>query len=133
MSQNIDFSNSNFKSDKKGLKVVKNHLKKGDLFRENAIHNLLNFRNTETDADSAYYHYKIAYDFNPNNSNLNYKIASVLVMSNGKEFSKKYLEESIRISEGKFEDDFYFFKGMILQLNQNFSEASESYIYFKKC
>ena len=45
MSQNIDFSNSNFKSDKKELKVVKNHLKKGDLFRENAIHNLLNFRN----------------------------------------------------------------------------------------
>ena len=131
LSQNIDFSNSNFKSDKKRLKVVKNHLKKGDLFRENAIHNLLNFRDTETDADSAYYHYKIAYDFNPNNSNLNYKIASVLVMSNGKEFSKKYLEESIRISEGKFEDDFYFFKGMILQLNQNFSEASDSYIYFK--
>ena len=58
-SQNIDFSNSNFKSDKKGLKIVKSHLKKGDKFRENAIDNLVNFRNTDIDADSAYFYYKI--------------------------------------------------------------------------
>jgi len=130
-SQNIDFSNSNFKSDKKGLKIVKSHLKKGDKFRENAIDNLVNFRNTDINADSAYFYYKMAYDFNPNNADLNYKISSVLVMSNDKEFAKKYLDEALLISVDDFDDEFYFFKAMILQLNKNFNEAYESFQYFK--
>ena len=130
--QNIDFSNSNFKSDKKGLKIVKNHLKKADNFRDNAINNLVNFRNTEIDADSAYFYYKIAYDFNPYNATLNYKIASVLIMSNDKEFSEKYLAEAIQLSVDDFDDEFYFFKAMILQLNQNFNDALECYLYFKE-
>ena len=92
--------------------------------------NALNMQNAIDDAEEAYYHYKKAYKFNSNNAILNYKIASVLLFTNRKEFAKLYLDSALLLSS-ELPDEFYFFQGMVLQL-EKYENAIESYQYFSK-
>ena len=94
ISQNIEFKNANFKSDKKGLKAAQKDIKKGNEYRESALADFLSMQDPNIEAEYSYFYYKKAYEFNPNNAILNYKIASVLLFTNRKEFAKKYLDNS---------------------------------------
>ena len=130
LSQNIDFKIANFRFDKDGLKNAQKNVKLGDEFRSNALKNALIMQNVMVNAEKAYYHYKTAHNFNPNNAILNYKIASVLLFTNRKEFAKLYLDNALLLSS-EFPDEFYFFKGMVLQLDERYEDAIESYQYFQ--
>ena len=127
--QNIEFKNTNFRSNKEGLKEAQRNIKIADEFRENVLFNVLSMQDASKEAENAYLHYQKANDFNPNNADLNYKIASVLLFTNSKEFAKKYLDKAISLSP-EFPNEFDFFQGMVWQLESEYEKAIDSYRYF---
>jgi tetratricopeptide (TPR) repeat protein len=129
LAQNVDFKNANFKSDRNGLKAAKKDIKIADQFRENALTSILSMQDAILDSENAYLYYQKANKFNPNNAVLNYKMASVLLFTNRKEFAKQYLDKAISLSVD-LPNDFYFFQGMVLQLEGKYANAIESYQFF---
>ena len=83
--QNIEFKNSNFKSDKEGLKLAKENIKFADNFRDNAIIEMLAMHDAELLYSQAIFYYQKAQSFNSNNAELNYKIGSCMLFTNKKE------------------------------------------------
>ena len=129
LSQNIEFKNTNFRSDKEGLKVAQKNIKIGDKFRKSALLNFLSMQDASIESERALFHYQKANRFNASNAVLNYKIASVLLFTNKKEFAKEYLDRGISLSED-LPDDFSFFQGMVWQLEGEYVKAIASYKYF---
>ena len=127
--QNVEFKNSNFKSDKQELKSALENIKIADNFREIALSNFLNMQDAVFVSETAYLHYMKAHIFNPNNAVLNYKIASVLLLTNRKEFAKGYLQKAISF-EVELPSDFKFFEGFVWQLEGEYNKAIDSYQYF---
>tara|TARA_B100000214_G_scaffold230726_1_gene168199 strand:- start:2064 stop:4157 length:2094 start_codon:yes stop_codon:yes gene_type:complete len=127
--QNIEFKRTNFKTDKKGLKDAKNSIQVGDEFRDKAIINLINSKDAIYEAQNAIFHYYKAQSFNSNNADLNYKIGSMLLLTNDKELAKDYFEKAL-LFDIKLDDYFYFFYGIALQLDAKYDKALESYQYF---
>tara|TARA_B100001250_G_scaffold40975_1_gene32453 strand:- start:37865 stop:39958 length:2094 start_codon:yes stop_codon:yes gene_type:complete len=124
--QNVEFKSSNFKSDKKGLKAAQKSIRIGDEITQDVIANILEMQDTWQEAEDALLHYQQAYTFNPNNALLNYKIASMLLFTNKKEYAKEYLDKAIILSK-ELPDEFYLFQGIVLQLQGEYSQAIESY------
>ena len=129
LAQDVEFKSKNFKTDKAGLKEAQQNIKSGDAFRQSAVFNFLNMQDANTEAENADLYYQLAYSFNSNSANLNYKIASVLLLTNRKEFAKQYLDKAVSLSS-ELPVDFSFYKGMVLQLEGEFNKAIESYQYF---
>ena len=129
LAQNIEFKSSNFKSNKKGLKAAQKNIKIADQYRESALLKFLAMQDASQEAENAYFYYKKVYNFNSNNADLNYKIASVLLLTNRKEFAKNYLEKAISFSVD-LTDEVNFFYGMVLQLEGKYIEAIDKYEYF---
>ena len=127
--QNIEFKRINFKTDKKGLKAAKNSIQVGDEFRQKAILNLLNSQDASYEAKNAIFHYYKAQSFNSNNANLNYKIGSMLLLTNNKELAWDYFEKA-RSFNTVLDDYFDFFYAIALQLDTKYDKALESYKYF---
>jgi flagellar motor protein MotB/tetratricopeptide (TPR) repeat protein len=127
--QNIEFKSTNFRSDKEGLRAAQKNIKIADKFRENALLNIYSMQDSGVESEKAYLYYQKAHIFNPNNSGLNYKIASVLLFTNRKELAKQYLDKAISLS-AELPNDFNFFQGMVLQLEGEYAKAIESYQYF---
>lgn len=127
--QNIDFKPTNFRSDKEGLKAAQKSIKIGDKFREDALSNVLNMQDANSESENAFFHYHKAFIFNPNNADLNYKIASVLLFTHKKELAKQYLDKSSSLS-AEVAGDFYFFQGMVWQLEAEYVKAIDSYQHF---
>ncbi len=128
-SQNIEFRNTNFKSDKAGLKIALKNIKMADDFRTQALLNFLSMQDAYIESESALYYYNKAQNFNPNNADLNYKIASVLLFTNRKELAKKYLDKAISLSKD-LPLEHHFFQGMVWQLEGQYAKAIKSYKYF---
>ena len=128
-SQNIEFRNSNFKSDKAGLKIALKNIKIADDFRTQAVLNFLSMQDAFIESESALYYYNKAQNFNPNNADLNYKIASVLLFTNRKEIAKKYLDKATLLSKD-LPIEYHFFQGMVWQLEGQYAKAIKSYKYF---
>jgi flagellar motor protein MotB/tetratricopeptide (TPR) repeat protein len=127
--QNIEFKSANFKSDKKGLKAAQKNIKIGDEFRENVLLKFLNMQDAFIEAENAFLFYQKAQNFNPNNADLNYKLATVLLFTNRKEYAKQYLNNAISLSM-ELPQMFHFFQGMVWQLEGKSAKAIESYKYF---
>jgi len=124
--QNIEFKNSNFKSDKEGLKLAKENIKFADNFRDNAIIEMLAMHDAELLYSQAVFYYQKAQSFNPNNAELNYKIGSCMLFTNNKENAFSYLKKAASLSND-FPNDFLFYKGMCLQLDGEFGNAIEQF------
>jgi len=128
--QNIEFRNSNFKSDKEGLKLAKENIKFADNFRDNAIIEMLAMHDAELLYSQAVFYYQKAQSFNPNNAELNYKIGSCMLFTNNKENAFSYLKKAASLSND-FPNDFLFYKGMCLQLDGEFGNAIEQFELFR--
>ena len=128
--QNIEFRNSNFKSDKEGLKLAKENIKFADNFRDNAIIEMLAMHDAELLYSQAVFYYQKAQSFNPNNAELNYKIGSCMLFTHNKENAFSYLKKAASLSND-FPNDFLFYKGMCLQLDGEFGKAIEQYELFR--
>ena len=128
--QNIEFKNSNYKSDKEGLKLAKENIKFADNFRDNAIIEMLAMHDAELLYSQAVFYYQKAQSFNPNNSELNYKIGSCMLFTHNKENAFSYLKKAASLSND-FPNDFLFYKGMCLQLDGEFGKAIEQFELFR--
>jgi len=128
--QNIEFRNSNFKSDKEGLELAKENIKFADNFRDNAIIEMLAMHDAELLYSQAVFYYQKAQSFNPNNAELNYKIGSCMLFTNNKENAFSYLKKAASLSND-FPNDFLFYKGMCLQLDGEFGNAIEQFELFR--
>ena len=128
--QNIEFRNSNFKSDKEGLKLAKENIKFADNFRDNAIIEMLAMHDAELLYSQAVFYYQKAQSFNPNNAELNYKIGSCMLFTHNKENAFSYLKKAASLSND-FPNDFLFYKGMCLQLDGEFGNAIEQFELFR--
>ena len=129
-SQDIEFKKVNFKSDKKGLRSAKESIEIADQFRKKAILNFLNNQDAISESENAFFYYQKAQLFNSNNADLNYKIGSVLLLTNKKELAKEYLDRAISFNK-KLPDEISFFQAMVLQLQGKYAEALDSYQYFR--
>ena len=128
--QNIEFKNSNYKSDKEGLKLAKENIKFADNFRDNAIIEMLAMHDAELLYSQAVFYYQKAQIFNPNNAELNYKIGSCMLFTHNKENAFSYLKKAASLSND-FPNDFLFYKGMCLQLDGEFGKAIEQFELFR--
>ena len=128
--QNIEFKNSNFKNSKDELKSAKDNIKKGDNYRDNGLLSILALKDAHNDYKNAVYYYQKAYDFNPNNAELNYKLGSSLLFTNHKEEAFYFLEKSFALSE-ELPEDFLFYYAMSLQLNSEFLKATQKFKEFQ--
>ena len=127
--QNIEFKKTNFKSNKEAFKSALNNIKIADNFREDALLNIFNMKDAIIESENAILFYQKAYKFNPNSAILNFKIGSVLIFTNRKEFAKDYLDKAKVLSD-KLPAEFSFFEGMSLQLDSKYSQAIQSFQNF---
>ena len=128
--QNIEFKNSNFKSDKEGLKLAKENIKFADNFRDNAIIEMLAMHDADLLYSQAIFYYQKAQSFNPNNAELNYKIGSCMLFTHNKENAFSYLKKAASLSDD-LPNDFLFYKAMCLQLDSEFGKAIEQFELFR--
>jgi len=103
-SQNIEFSKENFLGKKKELGDALKNIKEGDKYFD------LGYGNYFTAID----YYVKANDFNPNNSELNYKIGRAYLNTNQKFNALGYFEKSFKLDSTAMEDIRY----MLAQSNQ---------------
>ena len=129
-SQDIAFKNSNFKDDKQGLKLAKENIAIADEMRDKGIDKILAMQEANILFIQAIFHYQKAQDFNPNNSELNYKIGSCYLFTHQKEKAADYLLRTMDLTSD-YPSDFLFFYGMVLQLQGNYLQASEQFEQFK--
>ena len=120
--QNIEFTKSNFKSNKEALKAAKKQIKNGDKYREISIDLFLKNKQSHDEASKALYFYDQANLFNPNNADLNFKIGSSLLLTNKKELAISYILNAENLYK-KIPDEFYFYKALTLHLNHQFDSA----------
>jgi len=128
--QNIEFKNSNFKSDKDGLKLAKENIKFADNFRDNAIIEMLAMHDADLLYSQAIFYYQKAQSFNPNNAELNYKIGSCMLFTHNKENAFTYLKKAASLSDD-LPNDFLFYQAMCLQLDSEFGKAIEQFELFR--
>ena len=129
-SQNIDFKNVNFKQNKQGLKSAKDNISIADNLRDKGIESILAMQDDNSLLIQAIFHYKKAQFFNPNNSDLNYKIGSSLLFTNQKEKAVDYLKRASELAED-LPFDFLFFYAMASQLQGDYFKAGEQFEQFR--
>ncbi|MDC0249730.1 OmpA family protein [Flavobacteriales bacterium] len=129
-SQDIEFKNSNFKNDKKGLKLAKESISIADEMREYGIERILEMQDANIIFRKAIFYYNKAQSFNSNNSELHYKIGSSWLFTNHKEKAYDYLVKARELNLD-LPSDFFFYYGMSLQLNGDYTGAIEQFEEFK--
>lgn len=110
--QNVDFSKENFSGNKKGFKKALKSLKKGDDY----------YYGTDRGYNEALLYYLQAYELNPNNAFLNYKIASCYLNTLEKYNALKYAEKAYELDPNA-ERDLDYVLGMAYQQKLKFDEA----------
>lgn len=114
--QNVAFTKSNFKKDKEGLRDALQSIEKGDELLKSGLDN-----NQE-----ALESYHKAYDLNPKNAILNYKIGKCYLNSNYRIKSLSYFEEAYRL-DSIVTVDIHLMLGTVYQLNGQWDKAIEQY------
>ena len=117
--QNVDFSKENFSENKKGLKKALKNLKKGDSY----------YYGIERGYNEAILYYLQAYEFNPNNALLNYKIANCYLNSLEKYNAIKYAEKAYEL-DPNVERDLDYVLGMAYQQKLKFDDAITAFNRF---
>jgi len=119
--ENIEFSKKNFKDNVKALNEAKENIVKGDIFYEispGAYRIALQF-------------YLKAYNFNQENSELNFKIGKCYLFTDERDKAIDYLKKSfITDKKRKYPVEYYIAKAH--HYNFKFNEAIESYNNFLK-
>ncbi len=118
--QDVPFLKSSFSQQKKELKIAKRNIKKGDQYYKKGSGMYINALN----------YYSKAWEFNPNNAMLNYKIGRCLINSIKKASALKYFEKSYELNPNVAKDINYFL-GQAYQLNNEFDKAISAYNNYK--
>lgn len=128
--QNVEFKSSNFKDDKEGLKTATEAIKKGDEYLEIANEATYSLKNPFDNYLLALNQYMVAQKFNPNNAELNFKIANALLYTSDKAKALTYLEKAKQL-DPKVDGFLDFYMGMAYHLKGDFTNALLSYEAFE--
>lgn len=116
LAQNIEFKKSNFPDQSSEFKKAISAKKNADYFFEGGIQ----------EYNYAIPEYLIAYNFNPKNAKLNYRLGVCYLYSIYKTRAEKYLKEAYDINP-QIENDIYYMLGRAFHINEKWSEAIEFY------
>lgn len=126
--QNVEFKGGNFKDDKDGFKNAVDEMKVGDEYREAGMEAIFATQDPGMNFTLAIKHYSVAQDFNPDNAELNFKLASCYAHTNDKAKMIDYMKRSIELDPEV--DPFQnYYMGQALQLEGDFEGALK---YFNK-
>ncbi|MBN2668827.1 MAG: OmpA family protein [Bacteroidales bacterium] len=120
--QDTPFDKKAFPNDKDGLKEALKNIKAGD-----ELYELDNYGSYS----KALEFYLKAYQFNPNNAMLNYKIGTSYLYSTQKEKSLSYFENAFKLNN-HIASDINFKLGAALHLNLKLDEAIDKYNAYKR-
>lgn len=117
---NVEFTRDNFPNDKPGLKQALKNIDRGDEFylADDYIKYL------------AIDHYLKAYQFNPNNAQLNFKLGICYLHSPNKHKSLEYLKRAYQINP-QIDPHISYYLGKAHHLNHEFDEAIHYYTLYK--
>jgi len=127
--QNVDFRSRNFREDSEGFKEATDNLKRGDNFMKDAEAALAQ-KNENISIylfEQALKHYLQANSFNPNNSELNYKIGKCYLGTFEKSKAASFLEKAISLDENNVDPEAYYLLAQAYRYNYAFDKAIESY------
>lgn len=128
--QEVEFKASNFKDDKEGFKAATEQIEKGDEFLELGNVAVVNVNNTKDHFERAIFHYLKAQAFNPNSSDLNYKLGNAYLYTNEKYKAKGYLDKALKLNSD-IEPKFYYYYAQALQLDGDYKGAISNFSKFK--
>lgn len=119
--KDVEFHRSNFKDDRSGFRDARSHLKDGDDFYENfpPMYN------------QAIEPYEKAYEFNPNSSELNYKLGICYLNTVYKFEALKYFKKAVDLNPNKH-PDIHLYLGRGYHLNKKWDDAIKHYNIHKK-
>lgn len=118
--QNKEFSKAHFSHDKKGLREAKKNLKKGNDFYNDGWGNY----------EKALEYFLEAYEFNPDNAQLNMRIGECYLYSAFRDKSIPYLEKAIELNVNTLE--VYFLMGIAYQQNYMFDKAMDQFRFYRQ-
>ena len=120
--QDVPFNKKSFPNqERKEIKEAKKNIRKGDKYYKQGTGLYINAIN----------YYSKAWEFNPNNAMLNYKIGHCLINSIQRASSVKYFEKAYEINPNIAKDLGYLL-GQAYQLNLEFDKAIKTYQDFKQ-
>lgn len=118
--QNIDFKKRNFSSDKKNFKKAKSNFEAGnELFEKGKGYY----------ADAILF-YKLAHSFNPNNTELNYKLGIAYLHAFNSPKAKEYFYKVLALDSLKYKDIIYLL-AMSYHHSNEFEKSIEYYNKYK--
>jgi outer membrane protein OmpA-like peptidoglycan-associated protein len=112
------FEKEYFPNNRDALRVARDHMKAGDkIFNtgNNALFNL------------ALSSYRLAWEFNPNNSEVNYKLGVCYLYSPHKRKALPHLEQSFKLNPNYDGYNIHYLLGRAYQLNEQWDKAAEHY------
>ena len=118
--QNVEFSKSNFKNDKSGLKEALLNIEDGDYY----------YSLSSSNADLSLKYYLKANKFNPNNALLNFKIGLCYLDANPASKALEYLNKAKAINK-KVDPKLNYYIARALHLDLKFSKAIKLYELYK--
>lgn len=116
--QSVPFDKSAFPNDKEGLRNAVAEIKEGDKIFDRGPKSYYNL---------AVPHYQKAYDFNPNNAELNYKLGVCLLHSTYKLQALPYIKKSYAADPNYDSYSIHYLLGRAHHLNSNWEEALVQY------
>lgn len=128
--QDVKFKKSNFKDDKDGFKLAVANIEKGDDFLEIGNQKVLSMDYPGDDFSKAIDFYQLAYDFNPNSSELNQKMGNAYLYTNMAYKAIPFLKKSLELNSEDPAPFLYFLLGKAFQLEKEFDVAQENFIEF---
>ncbi len=129
-SQNIEFKSANFKDKKEELKKAEQAIDKGNDFLKIANEALFNTQSYGLNFKLALKEYMVAQNFNPNNGDLNFKIAVCHFNSNDP-FKGIALVKRARVLDPKCSPFLAFYEGRAAQLEGKYDDAIKSFKFFE--
>ncbi len=114
--ENVEFTRSNFKNNLKALTYALDEIEQGDKF-----FNLGNWYYVD-----AMFHYMNAYEVNPDNAMLNYKIGTSILMTYNKQDALFYLQEA-ELLDPDVAFNLPYMLGLAYHLNYDFDNAISNY------
>jgi outer membrane protein OmpA-like peptidoglycan-associated protein len=129
--QNVDFKKGNFKDNADGFKEAKANLDKGYEYLEKTNEMALEKKLPGDAFNNALMHLMKANEFNPNNAELNFKIANALLYTNFKTEAQSFLDKAYQLDQ-TVDPLLHYFMGVSKQYHGEFDEAEKYFKLFEK-
>ncbi|MBD3637402.1 MAG: OmpA family protein [Crocinitomicaceae bacterium] len=128
--EDVEFKSGNFKDDKDGFKKAKDAFDKGTEYWEMGNEDVFMVRDPDLDYWKALEQFQIAYDFNPNSAELNFKMGVCYAHSTYKEKCVSFFEEAYKRNP-EVHPFINYYMGLAKQLSYKFDDALEFYQKFE--